>query len=344
MTSGTPTHTNGWRRVPVRSGPAEYAGSMHGWTGRPRCRHAADDREAVAGRSYDCGVMQHCHGCPQCLPESLSERIGMAVAARVLSDPELERVCPRIEAANQGDQPQSPDYRSARSAVEVKELKSAGLAELQNALGQQRFYRAPQLQSTWNVWPEHDWSNSPSGDHVIRPRQLVKKLIPLIAELEAAGHTSHGPRDPIWATFQIRALLGGGRCSALSASLTERYGPGVLLGHLITGERSGYLDDALVTPIQDWIDNDRLATNMTKSLHGESPRKRCGVLVLGEEVMQPAPAHLRSSLADFPGETPTRALTLPEGVDVFVVSAGDEYLAYDNVTGWARSTQHAPGP
>lgn len=277
-----------------------------------------------------------CPGCAQCERESFAERTGKAAAARVLADLDLERVCPRTEAVNRGNQPQSPDYRSVHSAVEVKELTSNAHRKFANALHQQDFYRSPRLTSTWNVWPHHDWSSSPSSDRVIPPRQLVKRLIPLLEQLEAANQTHPRVREPTDASFAIVSLLGGGHCEAMPAHLAARWGPGVLLGHLISGERSGYLDEAIVAPIQHWIDNDRLATNMSRSLRDESPRTRCGVLVLGDRLMQPAPSHLRRSLSDFPGEIPTRELHMPESVDVFVVAAGDEILWYADGSGWSR--------
>ncbi|WP_156959760.1 hypothetical protein [Nocardia sp. BMG51109] len=267
---------------------------------------------------------------PACLEERPEERLGKAAVAALLGDHELDRVC-------QNERPGPVvDYRSARTAVEVKALKNGELEKLRAAIDKQpnpsRPIGVPGLKETWFVLPDASAAVGERSEYAGTPsvREIETRLGPLLLELERQG-IDDAFTAPWELRHQISSILHGGACSVFP---TSRLAPGILLaGHQYGHSCSFDIDSAVRDKIQGWVDTG--SGNMVESFDGESAQ-HCGVLVIPQSG---AGFSIGRSLSEDFGDfavVSTKPLSLPVGMDILVTVAGDQVLAFTPPAQWRR--------
>lgn len=270
-----------------------------------------------------------CHD--ECVGDGI-EQHAQLVAAQVLDDTELARVCAR------GSSVPVVDYRSSRHAVEVKELASPDLRSFSDAynrhIGGPFPIHLEGVNKTWfasfDVSLAHNSFDRTGQDPDVK--KMAKKLQPLLIQLEAKGLDNARFDEEIW--LRVRELLHhDGDLTVAPPESAGAFDPGLaFLGSLSGQARTTEVEDDVVGFLQAWFSSGSSA-NARQSLAPEAPLVRCLVLVASME--GPAAAMMRT-LAENPGITPQTALALPDEVDVVVLIAGSEVLAFRAATGWHR--------
>ncbi|MGK8508200.1 hypothetical protein ACRS5S_09095 [Nocardia asiatica] len=266
---------------------------------------------------------------PKCLKESPEEQLGKTAVSVLLGDNELDRVC-------ENERPGSVvDYRSTRTAVEVKALKSGELENLRATIDRKVSNSpigVPGLQKTWFVMPDATAAAGGRSEYHGAPsiRQIETQLGPLLLELEQQG-VDDAFTAPWKLQSQISSILHGGSCSVFE---TSEFTPGILLtGYQYGHSRPFSLDRAFRDKIQSWIDAD--SVNMVQSFVGESGL-RCGVLIVPPNGAGFSIA--RSLSEDFSDVriVPQEPLLLPDGIDILIVVAGDQAVEFTPSRQWRR--------
>jgi hypothetical protein len=251
------------------------------------------------------------------------------VAAAVLDDPDLTRVCDRDPAFTGGA---IPDFSSRRHVVEVKELTSQALRrfiDLYEALPG-RYLRVESFRQLWAVSVDVSRAAATFDGNPRTPevKTLIATLTQMIEDLESRGITDAFADHDNFSKY-AKALGFYCDCAVLRDSPLE---PGILLSGTISGqERTLDLDYDVTASLQDWLDSGRSA-NARQSLAG---RAGTHVLVLMASLDGPA-AGLIHTLQEMPGEVPAAALRLPEDVDVLIVATNRDVLRFTPDEGWSR--------
>lgn len=266
-----------------------------------------------------------CHS--KCAPSEI-EMLAHKVTAEVLQDSELLRVC-EVEPAGL----KKPDFRSRRHAVEVKELISPSMASYGEAhdrhFGDKRHFPVKSFRNLWGVMPDltdaiesFDRTESP-----YLPR-LIRRLIPLIEQLEAKGLT-YARADP-WIARSVASLIHGDSCSVMPEG---PYTPGIfILGYGWGLSRTTDPERDVVECIQAWLRTSQAEKARLSFDHEREVRR---VLALVASMEGPASAMIRT-LSEDPEASLRTPLQLPEGIDAVVVIAADQVLDYGLVDGWRR--------
>lgn len=272
-----------------------------------------------------------CHD--QCCPDE-SEILALEVATELLADPELERVC---EQATTGDK---PDFRSRRHAVEVKRLASPAMQSYLDArkryIGDRLEFPIEGLEKTWMLTVgvteavnSHDRAaNAPAVKH------LVKKLTPLLLELEERRSSAASADPHIWT--RVRELLPHDtQLLAIPTQVPHPFAPGLVLnGDIHWQERTAEIDWDVAEFLQHWLHSEH-ASNARDSLAAEKGLKRCVILIA--ELDGPA-AKVVHTLAENPDALPATALSLPPEIDAVIVVSGSDIIDFGVADGWRRHT------
>ena len=261
-----------------------------------------------------------------------SEMRAQLVAATVLDDPDLTRICDQDPKDAAGGP--IPDFASQRHVVEVKELTSKALRRFNSAyddLGK-RHFPSESLRQLWaaSVDVSHAAATYDGNRKTPKVKTLVARLTQIITDLESRGITNaFADHDnfPKYAKEFGRYF----DCAVLPDTTLE---PGILLTGTITEHpRTRDLDGDVVAPLKEWLGSDQ-AENAEQSLAG---RPGTHVLVLMASLDGPA-AGLVHALHETPGETPTAALRLPDDTDILIVATDYDVLRYAPHDGWSRHT------
>ena len=163
-----------------------------------------------------------------------------------------------------------------------------------------------------------------------RADTLITSLTPLLRDLEARGVTDAFGDDRVWP--HIKRLLGfQAHCSVIPGAAGME--PGIFFSVAHGHSRSTYLEDDVVTFLQQWLDS-KYSTNARKSLAGE---KRTRVVALVASMDGPAAAMVRT-LSGTRGVAIPTPLRLPPEIDALVVTTREEVVHFGRNTGWARHT------
>lgn len=249
-------------------------------------------------------------------------------AAAALDDADLTRVCDQDPAFAGGP---IPDFHSRRHVVEVKELTSRPLRGFNAAYDKRpRYVRIPNLRHLWAASVDVSvaaavYEGDPETPVV---NTLIATLTEMVEDLESRGYTSslHDHDN-----FPRYAKELGFYCD-LAAQPDSPLEPGILLtGSVIKRPRTLDLDYDVTAPLQDWLDSDQ-SSNARRSLAG-----RRGVHVLAVVPSRDGPAAtVIDTVRETPGEVPTTALRLPDGIDVLVVVTNTDVLRFTPADGWSR--------
>lgn len=256
-----------------------------------------------------------------------------AATATVLDDPDLKRVCDQDPAFAGGAK---PDFYSPRHVVEVKELTSRPLRGFNGAYDKRpRYTRIPNLRHLWAASVDVSaaaavYESDPETGDPETPvvNTLIATLTQMVEDLESRGHTdSLHDHD----NFPRYAKELGFYCH-LAAQPDSPLEPGILLsGTIVEHSRAHDLDIDVTDFLQDWLDSDQSA-NARQSLAG---RTGIHVLALMASPIGPA-AGLIHTVQETPGEVPTAAPRLPDGIDVLVVATDTDVLKFTPADGWSR--------
>ncbi|MFI5541650.1 hypothetical protein ACIA5H_35255 [Nocardia sp. NPDC051900] len=252
----------------------------------------------------------------------------------LLGDDALERVC-----ENERPGP-VVDYRSTKTAVEVKAVKHGQFEQLRatytKKIEDDVVLPVSGLRKTWFVMPDATAATGERSAYngTLSLQKLEIRLGPLLLELERQGidDALTAPRQLQW---QIAALLHGGSCSTFESS---EIGPGILLaGYLAGHSRPLNIDRAVRDRIQNWLDTN--SSNMVASLYEEAG-VRCGVLVIPQTI--DGFSLTRSLTEDFKDLriVPAEPLSLPNGVDTVITVAGDHAIQFTPPNRWTRIELH----
>lgn len=261
-----------------------------------------------------------------------SEVRAQLVAAAVLDDPDLTRICDRDPKFADGGP--IPDFASQRHVVEVKELTSQALRRFNSAYNDlgQRHFPMESLQQLWAVSVDVSRAAATYDGSRKTPvvKTLVARLTQIISDLESRGITNaFADHD----NFPKYAKEFGFYfdCAVLPDAKLE---PGILLtGTLTEHPRTLDLDGDVAALLQDWLDSEQ-AANARQSLAG---RPGTRVLVLMASLDGPA-GGLVHALHETPGEVPTTALQLPDDIDVLIVATDYDVVRFTPHDGWSRHT------
>lgn len=258
------------------------------------------------------------------------EQQAWAAVAAVLDDPDLGRVCDHAEPPGT----ESPDFRSPRHVVEVKELTSEPVREFAKACDKhlpQRHVPVPGLKHVWAVSADVSVAAASFKGRGGTPRAntMVDPLIGLVKDLEARGIQDVMEADTdTWK--RLAKILGFyGDCAVLD---TTAWAPGIVFtGALSSHARTLDLEYAVVAFLQQWLDSEQ-SKKGRDSLAGGT-----GVHVLALVPSRDGPAAgMLQTLMETHGEIPTTALQLPAEVDELIVVTSDEVLRFARNGGWSR--------
>ena len=264
-----------------------------------------------------------------------SEVRAQLVAAAVLDDPDLSRICDQDPKFTTGGP--IPDFASQRHVVEVKELTSTALRrfiDCYEALPH-RYTRVDGFRHLWAVSVDVSRAAATYDRNRKTPevKTLIAALTQIITDLESRGITDAFTDHDNFPTY-ANALGFYLDCAVLPDTELE---PGILLTGTITEHpRTLHLDDDVSALLQDWLDSDQTA-NAEQSLAG---RPGTHVLVLMASLDGPA-AGLVHALRETPGEVPTSALRLPDDIDILIVVTDYDVVCFTPDDGWSR---HAAPP
>lgn len=257
------------------------------------------------------------------------------VAAAVLNDPDLTRVCDQDPLFAGGS---IPDFISRRHVVEVKELTSRPLRRFIAAYDAlpQRHIRVPGFRQLWAVSVDvsaaaRTYDGNPETPVV---KTLIATLTQMIEDLESRGITDSFADHDNFERY-AKALGFYCHCAVLSGAPLD---PGILLSGTINEQRrSADLDYDVTACLQDWLDSEH-AASARQSLTG---RAGIHVLVLMASPDGPAAGMIRT-LWESPGEVPAGALRLPDDIDVLILATSTDVLHFTPHDGWSR--RNAPTP
>lgn len=261
-----------------------------------------------------------------------SEVRAQLAAATVLDDPALTRICDQDPTFTTGGP--IPDFASQRHVVEVKELTSKALRrfiDLYEALPD-RYVPVDGLRHLWAVSVDVSRAAATYDRNRKTPKvkTLIATLTQIITDLESRGITDAFTDHDNFPKY-AKALGFYFDCAVLPDTALE---PGILLTGTITEhDRTLDLDDDVAGLLQEWLDSDQ-AENAEQSLAG---RPGTRVLVLVASLDGPA-AVLVHALHEAPGEVPTAALQLPDGIDILIVVTDYDVVRYGPQDGWSRHT------
>lgn len=261
-----------------------------------------------------------------------------AAAALALEDDELTRVCDQDPLYAGVVRRPSPDFRSPRHVVEAKELTSEPLRRFNGtyeALRKKRPNRQNHIpvqsfRQLWAVSVEVSAAAALYDGDVEMPElpKLIETLIPMIEDLEYRELTdSFADHDGFERWTKVIGFYG--HCAVLPGAKLE---PGILLAGTNSGQPHPLnVDYGVVAPLQTWLDSHRVK-NTQASLAGH-PEVR--VLVITASPIGPT-SRLIHTLLQWPGEVPTAALRLPDGIDVLVIATNTDILRFAPDDGWRR--------
>ncbi|MEU0498011.1 hypothetical protein [Mycobacterium sp. NPDC006124] len=261
-----------------------------------------------------------------------SEVRAQLVAAAVLDDPDLTRICDQDPTFTTGGP--IPDFASQRHVVEVKELTSQALRRFINLYEAlpNRYVPVDGLRHLWAVSVDVSRAAATYDRNRKTPevKTLIATLTQIITDLESRGITNAFTDHDNFPKY-AQALGFYFDCAVLPDTTLE---PGILLTGTITEHpRTLDLDGDVAAPLAKWLKSDQ-AENAEQSLAG---RPGTHVLVLMASLDGPA-AGLVHALHETPGEVPTSALTLPEDIDVLIVATDYDVVCFTPHDGWSRHT------
>lgn len=267
-----------------------------------------------------------------------SEVRALVAVAAVLADPDLTRICAQDPAFTGAP---IPDFHSPRHVVEVKELTSRPLRGFNAAYNRQpRYIPIPHLRHLWAASVDvsaaaavYDGDSEAGDPETPVVNTLIATLTEMVEDLESRGHTASLQDHD---NFPRYAKELGFYCD-LAAQPDSLLEPGILLtGSVIKRPRTLDLNYDVTALLQDWLDSDQ-SLNARRSLAG-----RGGVHVLVVVPSRDGPAAtVIDTVRETPGEVPTIALRLPDGIDVLVVATSTDILRFARDEGWTR---HAGPP
>lgn len=253
-----------------------------------------------------------------------------------LNDPDLTRVCDRDRLH---DGRPSPDFRSPRHVIEVKELTSEPLRGFNGAFDKlDRHTPIPGFEHLWSVMVEVSGGAAVFIGAPEMPvlNTLIDRLTPMIKDLEK-NELTNALHDHDSFERWARVIGFDGQCAV---SEDPELAPGILLTGTINGQPHTFdVDHGVVTPIQTWLESatDQV-DNAQESLAGHP---EVHVLALMASPSGPA-SGLIYTLMQTPDEVPTTPLRLPDGIDVLVIATNTDVLRFAPVDGWSR--YNAPLP
>ncbi|WP_245905803.1 hypothetical protein [Mycolicibacterium palauense] len=259
-----------------------------------------------------------------------SEVRAQLVAAAVLDDPDLSRICDQDPKFTTGGP--IPDFASQRHVVEVKELTSTALRrfiDLYEALPH-RYTRIDGFRHLWAVSLDVSRAAATYDRNRKTPevKTLISTLTQIITDLESRGITDAFADHDNFPTY-AKALGFYFDCAVLPDTKLE---PGILLTGTITEHpRTLDLDGDVAAPLTKWLDTDQ-AANARRSLAG---RPGTHAVVLMASLDGPA-AGLVHTLHETPGEVPTAALRLPDDIDILIVATDYDVVRFTPQDGWSR--------